>query len=415
MSKTPWAESMPEKQFEFMREILDAPSPVGFEGAMTYGVLKPFFEKISPAGWGIHQFTGNAGLVLDTHPGRDDLLTVMLIGHADKIRMQVRSIGDDGKIWIDSDSFLPGVLVGHEVQLFSQAPDEAGSWRVIDGGTVEAIGAIHFADAEMRSGVKGITKKMLYLELQIHGDDRREQVEKLGIRPGDPIIFKRPIKRGFSPDTFYGGYLDNGLGCFVVAEAARQIAERGGLENVRVLFTIASHEEIGRMGSRVAAGALSPDVIVGIDVNHDYEAAPGISDRRLNPLKMGKGMTLSNGAITSEYLNTRITRAANKHGVPIQHAVTGRDTGTDAMAGVFAAIDAAATSIGFPIRNMHTISETGHTGDVLAAVWAMVHTLEELDADAVTVEDFKNGHVRLDNLPGVKPHIPEPKDDKDQD
>ena len=171
---------------------------------MTYGVLQPFFEEIALKGWSVHQFKGNAGIVLDTHPGAEDMLTCMIIGHADKIRMQVRSIGEDGKIWINSDSFLPSVLVGHEVQLFSQHPDKAGAWRILEGGTVEALGAIHFADSETRSGSKGITQKMLYLELQLHGEKRREQVEALGIRPGDPIIFKRPITRGFAPDSFYG-------------------------------------------------------------------------------------------------------------------------------------------------------------------------------------------------------------------
>ena len=43
-----WAKSMPAKQFDFMREILAAPSPIGLEGAMSYGVLKPMFEDIKP-------------------------------------------------------------------------------------------------------------------------------------------------------------------------------------------------------------------------------------------------------------------------------------------------------------------------------------------------------------------------------
>ncbi len=392
----PWEAPMPDEQFEFMRDVLGAPSPVGLEAAMTYGVLKPYFEKIAPEGWGVHQFVGNAGLVLDSHPGREDMFTVMMIGHADKIRLQVRSISEDGKIWINSDSFLPNVLLGHEVLLFSQKPEQPGDWQVIEGGTIEALGAIHFADAETRSGAKGITKKMLYLELQMHGDDRKKQVEQLGIQSGDPLILNRKIKRGFSPDTFYGAYLDNGLGCFVAAETARLIAERGGLENVRVLYTIATHEEIGRMGSRVAAGTLDPDVVIGLDVSHDYEAAPGIGDRRMTPQRMGKGMTIATGAIVSEQLNAMIERAAQANGVPIQRSVVGRDTGTDGMAGFFAAIDAASTSIGFPIRNMHTISETGHTGDVLSAIWAMVHTLEAMDRDKVTKETFKQNHARLD-------------------
>ncbi|MEM1349440.1 MAG: peptidase M42, partial [Myxococcota bacterium] len=138
---------MPEKQFKFMRDILAAPSPVGLEAAMTYGVIKPMFDEVSHETWSVHQFAGNAGIVLDTHPGRHDLLTVMLVGHADKIRMQVRSIAEDGKVYINTDSFLPSVLLGHEVSLFSEHPDKPGTWRVLEGGTVEALGAIHFADA----------------------------------------------------------------------------------------------------------------------------------------------------------------------------------------------------------------------------------------------------------------------------
>ena len=220
---------------------------------------------------------------------------------------------------------------------------------------------------------------MLYLELQIHGDDKKKQVEALGIRPGDPILLDRPIRRGFSPDTFVGAYLDNGLGCFACAEIARLIAERGGMKNVRGLFAMASQEEIGRFGSRVVAGELRPDVIIALDVNHDYVAAPGIGDRRMTPLAMGKGFTLTTGSITSAYLNTLIEKAALKHDIPYQISVSGRDTGTDGMAGVLAAIDAAATSIGFPIRNMHTISETGHTGDVLASIHGVAEAILAMD------------------------------------
>lgn len=395
--KMPWAETMDEAQFAWMRQILSAPSPVGLEGAMTYGVLKPFFERIARSGWQVHQFKSNAGIVLDTHPGREDMLTVMLIGHADKIRMQVRSIGEDGKIWINSDSFLPSVLIGHEVQLFSRDPKQPESWRVLEGGTIEALGAIHFADPETISGKKGITSQMLYLELQLSGDDRKAQVEALGISPGDPLIFKRPIKRGFAPDSFYGAYLDNGLGCYVTAEVARLVAEQAeALKNVRVLFAIASHEEIGRMGSRVLAGVLKPDVIIGLDVAHDYEAAPGIKDRRMTPIRMGKGFTISCGAIASDTLNAHLESAASERGIPFQKGVVGRDTGTDAMAGFFASIDAAATSVGFPIRNMHTISETGHTGDVLAAVHGIHALLERFEREQVTADTLRQTHPRLD-------------------
>ena len=391
---------MPEEQFQFMRDVLGAPSPIGLEGAMTYGVLKPYLDNLKLDGWKVHQFAGNAGIVLDSHPGQDEMLSVMIVGHADKIRLQVRDIGEDGKIWINSDSFLPMTLIGHEMLLFSEDPKNPGSYRVIEGGTVEAIGAIHFASAKLRSGQAGIRKEMLYLELQIHGADKKKQIEALGIRAGDALILNRKIKRGFSPDTFYGAYLDNGLGCFVTAEVARIIAEAGGTKNVRCLFTMATHEEIGRMGSRVVAGELKPDVLIAVDVSHDFVAAPGIKDRRMTPVSMGGGFTLSVGAIVSEQLNAIIESTANEHDIPLQRNVVGRDTGTDGMAAVFACVDAAATSIGFPIRNMHTISETGHTGDVLAATHVIAAAVQRMDNHndgvGLSVDDLKNSHPRLD-------------------
>ncbi|WP_017429919.1 M20/M25/M40 family metallo-hydrolase [Vreelandella jeotgali] len=396
-TQAPWQHSMPDAQFSLMRDILAAPSPVGLEAAMTYGVLKPHFESFAPKDWQLHQFKGNAGVVLDTHPGRDDMFKLMLIGHADKIRMQVRSIGEDGKIWINTDSFLPSVLIGHEVKLFSEDPDAPGDYRCLEGGTVEALGAIHFSAPAQRSGEKGIKKEQIYLDLQIHGENKKQQVENLGVRPGDSIIFDRPIREGFSPDTFYGAYLDNGLGCFATAEIARLIAEAGGTDQVRVMFAVASYEEIGRFGSRVLAGELKPDALIGVDVNHDYVAAPGIGDKRMQPLEMGKGFTMSVGSIASEQLNRVIAQAAQAHEIPFQRDIVGVDTGTDGMAGVLASVDCAATSIGFPIRNMHTISETGNTRDVMAAIHGLTQAIQSLDKMPDLAREFLDNHPRLDH------------------
>lgn len=400
--KQPWESPMPEKQFALMREILKAPSPIGLESAMTLGVLKPYFDSFMPDSWEMHQFVGNAGVVWDSHPGEDDRFSVMLVGHADKIRLQVRKIASDGKIHVNSDSFLPCTLLGHEVTVFSEDPEVPGNYRSISGGTIEALGAIHFSDPAQRTGDKGIRPNSLYLDLQIHGKNKADQIRHLGLKPGDSILLNRPIKRGFSPDTFFGAYLDNGLGCFVTAEVARLVVEAGGTDNVRCLYAIASHEEIGRFGSRVMAGELAPDVLIAIDVNHDYVAAPGIGDRNMQGLEMGKGFTLTTGAIVSEQLNARIKKVAAEHNIPMQIDVSGRDTGTDGMASVLASVDSAATSVGFPTRNMHTISESGHTGDVLAAIHVLKQTLLAMDAEDNLDESFRTSHPRLDQCEALE-------------
>lgn len=399
-SAAPWNELMSDDRFDLMGRILAAPSPIGLEAAMTRGVLEPHFRSFMPDSWAIHSFKGNAGIVVDTAPDAKDAFSVLVIGHADKIRMQVRSIGDDGKIWINCDSMLPTTLIGHKVKLFSEDPDAPGSWRTIEGGTIEALGAIHFANPDVRAGKSGIKAEMLYLELLIHGEDKQKQIEALGIRAGDPILYDRPIERGFSPGTFGGAYLDNGLGCFVVAEIARLLAESSGLKNVRFLGGIASHEEIGRFGSRVQAETFRPDVTIAVDVTHDLVAAPGVDDKRYEPTAMGKGCTLTHGAITSAALNTIVTMAAKEKGIPLQHEFAGRDTGTDAMAAVLASVDSAAASIGFPIRNMHTISESGYTPDIDAAIYAIVESLQYMDrmnnGAGITADDLRTSHPRLD-------------------
>ena len=125
----------------------------------------------------------------------------------------------------------------------------------------------------------------------------------------------------------------------------------------------------------------------------------------MNSLAMGKGFTLTNGAITSAYLNSLIEQACLKNNIPYQIDFAGRDTGTDAMAASLAGIDSAATSIGFPIRNMHTISETGHTADVLAAIHGMVETFKLMDkmnrGKGISRDDLKDGHPRLDEVKTV--------------
>lgn len=395
----PWTKPMNEARFDLMRRVLAAPSPIGLEGAMTYGVIKPELESFMPKGWAIHQFKGNAGIVCDTHPGRDDLCSVMIIGHADKIRLQVRHIGEDGKVWVNSDSFLPVTLIGHEVTVFSANPDKPGEYRRIEGGTIEAIGAIHFAPPGLRNGDKGIKPEMLYLELQLHGKDRKKQVEKAGIKPGDTILMNRPIRRGFGENTFYGAYLDNGLGSYVTLETARLLADRLP-DTIRVQFAIAAYEEIGRFGSRVFAGVLKPDIVIGVDVDHDYAAAPGVGDQRYSPVTIGEGPSLATGAITSEYLNGLILKAARKRDIPVQLSPAGRDTGTDAMAASLASVDAAAASVGIPLRNMHTISESGHTGDVLAAIHLLAGLVEDLGSahrgKGLARKDLEDNHPRLD-------------------
>jgi len=392
---TPWTTPLSDAKFAHMREILAAPSPVGLEASMAEGILAPAWQKhIDQHGWAIRRFKGNASVVLDTHPGQDDMLSVMFVGHSDKIRMHVRDIAPDGKVYIETDSFLPLTLLGNKVNIFSR--DEDKQYRTLSGGTVEALGAIHFAEAAHRNGSRGVKPEDIYIELQLHGEQRKKQLEAMGVRVGDSVLLDRKIEKGFAPDTFSGAYLDNGLGCFATSEVA-ELVSQNPMKNVRCLFAIASHEEIGRFGSRVVAGAMKPDMIVAVDVNHDYKAAPNMGSKRFPKLAMGGGFTITQGSITSSVVNDMLEEVATEKGIPCQLDIRGGDTGTDGMAGFLASIDAASASVGFPIRNMHTISECGHTGDVMSAIHVMYGLVEHMEKKGLNATELlTNRHPRLD-------------------
>ncbi|MHC4451420.1 MAG: peptidase M42, partial [Planctomycetota bacterium] len=45
--------------------------------------------------------------------------------------------------------------------------------------------------------------------------------------------------------------------------------------------------------------------------------------------------------------------------------------------------------------NMHTVSETGHTGDLLAATHLVVQMIRLLDERGIKAKDFRDGHPNL--------------------
>jgi putative aminopeptidase FrvX len=407
---------MSPSRFQLLKQIIEAPSPVNLEGAMTMGVIEPFIKQLLLThnnnnnhnhNWKIHKFIGNAGIVIDTlsdhqQQQKPPNLTIMIMGHADKIRMQVRHIQvSSGKIYIDSDSFLPIALLGNDVSIYSEKPNELGQFNRIRG-TVEALGAIHFGDAGHRNGTKGVSPEQLYIDLGVSGKDVGKRIMELGIKPGDAVLMDRPIRKTVGDDGFSGAYLDNGIGSFIVTDLARLVLTEEIYSNsilqsgkLRLLFAIAAHEEIGRFGSRVLANLFQPDVLMAVDVNHDYENAPGVASKRFPPVTMGGGFTISVGAVASRKLNEFIQIAAKKNKIPYQLDCVGRDTGTDAMGGVLGSVDCAVASLGVPTRNMHTASETASTKDVDACLYGIAETLKLLGEENITRQDFYNGHVDL--------------------
>ena len=63
---------------------------------------------------------------------------------------------------------------------------------------------------------------------------------------------------------------------------------------------------------------------------------------------------------------------------------------------------------------MHTISESGHTGDVEAAIHGIYQTLRHMDGlndgAGINANDLRDGHPRLDESDALT-HRPAPEDE----
>lgn len=393
-AKDPWRKPMPLAQFQRMLDLIHAPSPVGLEGAMKAVALAQI-QEFMPDTWKIHHFGGSAGFVIDTMPeAGPDVLTVMAIGHMDKIRLVVRAVDKSGRIWVNSDSILPFTAIGHRVILYSEDPKVPGSWREIRGGVIGSHGAVHLAPVNFRDGAAGPKKDDLYLELHLRGDDVLAQVNALGIRPGDVMIFDSPVRRGVGPNTISGAYLDNALGCHGVLEVLFLLAANP-IQKVRYLCGCATHEEIGMMGGVLLAHRFSPHIVIGVDVNHDFSGTAHQAAKNNPPIGMGNGVTIATGSVCTPNLVTLLQRVAQDQKIPYQLDPVGRITGTDAMAGWMAGVDAVTTSLGIPVIDMHTPVEAGNTKDVMALIYLLDGLLRRLDFEEVTPAHFHMAHPNL--------------------
>jgi hypothetical protein len=61
----PWASRMGQERYSLLKSIVDSPSPVNLEGAMTKGVIEPYLAKLNPK-WKVHRFKSSASLVVDS-------------------------------------------------------------------------------------------------------------------------------------------------------------------------------------------------------------------------------------------------------------------------------------------------------------------------------------------------------------
>jgi len=297
---------MRAESLNFLRTLLNTPSPSGFEtrGQRVWlDYVKRFAEATETDAY------GNAVAWLN----KGGSPRLMLAAHADEIAMTVNFINEQGFLYVRKVGGIdPAITRAQRVTIHSRH----GPVRGVVGNV-----APHLMKLERKPKLPKIHD--LFIDI---GVSSRKEAEK-AVRVGDPITLADEFEplRG---DLAVARAFDNRIGTFAVAEALRLLREDKRKLNAEICAVSNVQEEVGCLGARQIAYTLKPDVALVVDVTHatDY---PTVSQAQHGDIKVGRGPGLTHGGANHAEVVARLEKVAAQHKVPLQHEAISSTSGTD--------------------------------------------------------------------------------------
>lgn len=346
---------MRTESLKFLEQYLNNASPTGYETAGQ----KMWLEYITPY---IDEYISDTyGTVVGVINPKADY-KVVIEAHADEISWFVNYITDEGYIYLRRNG-------GSDHQI-------APSMRVnihTKKGIVKGIfgwPAIHVRDRE-----KEETPSMKNIFLDV-GCGSKKEVEKLGIHVGSVATFEDEFLF-LNNKYFVGRALDNRLGGFIIAEAARLIKERKKKLDFGLYIVNSVQEEVGLRGAKMIAERINPDLAIITDVTHDT-GSPMYEKKIQGDISCGKGPVLIYGPSIQNNVLEMIIDVAEKKKIPFQREAVSSSSGTDTDAFAYSNCGVASALISVPLKYMHTTVETVHKDDVENAIKLYVEVLTQL-------------------------------------
>jgi len=247
---------------EFLTRLLMAPGPSGRETAPAR-VWREECSRFAEVG------ADNVGSSYARVPGKAGGPRLAIVGHIDEIGLHISHIDKDGYLHFGQvGGWDPIVLVGQRVRIQTRDGELIG---------VIARKPIHLLKDEERQKVPEV--KDLHIDIgAADADQAREQV-----RIGDvAVIDVEPME--LRPGIVVSRALDDRVGCYVAAEAARLVSESGGASG-EVLALAVVQEETSFAGSRTSAFAQKPDVAIVVDVTFATDQ-PGVELYKKNMFRL---------------------------------------------------------------------------------------------------------------------------------
>lgn len=345
---------------KFLHELLNTPSPSGFEQAVQRVVRRfaePWADSVS--------IDVHGNLIAGINPKGTP--RIVLMGHCDEIALHITHIDDRGYAsFAQIGGINRAVTVGQRVHVLS----DGGAGEIVPG--VVGQKPVHHMTPEERAKLPEL--KDLFID--IGAKDKADALKHIAV--GDPAVFAYP------PQELANGRLaargvDNRVGVWTVFEAARLLAANKAKARFEpAVFVVSSvQEEIGLRGARTSAYGLDPHAGIAVDVGFatDY---PGEDPKQAGDVKLGGGPILHRGANINPVLDRLMVATAKKKKIPYQLVAEPGGTGTDANAIQLTKAGVAAALVGVPLRYMHTTVETMQYSDATACAQLIAETVRAI-------------------------------------
>lgn len=347
---------MREESLSFLRELLSAPSPSGYEQP-AQRLFRAYIEPYATV------TTDVMGNVYGFIPGDGEALPrVMLVGHSDEIGLQIKYIDDKGFLWFAAIGGVdPHLTPGLSVNIHTRS-----------GAVSGVIGRkpIHLIEAKERDMV--IKLEAQYIDI---GAADREEAEKL-VRVGDPVTFAAEFGRLQGTRVTARGF-DDKAGSFVVAEVLRQVASATAKLSLDLYGVSSVQEEIGLRGGSTSSYNVNPDIGICVEVDFATDQ-PDVERKHNGNVALGKGPILPRGANINPALFELLAKTAEEEGIPVQYTGIPRATGTDANVMQISRGGVATALVKIPLRYMHTPVEVLDLDDLENAVRLIVAVLTRI-------------------------------------
>lgn len=352
------------RTIDLLRRLTLAPGAPGAEEPVG-DVVRKAVEDVD----GLDVTTDSLGSLILTRKGGAERPRVLLDAHLDEVGFMVQNISEEGLIsFVPLGGWWAHVLLAQRVDVITR------------GGAVPGvIGSKppHFLGARERDRVM----KIEWMHIDI-GARSRQEVERLGVDIGDPIVPHAEFLPLANPRILSSKAFDDRAGVGVLVETLRALS-RSGHPNT-VIGVGAVQEEVGCRGAATAVQIARPDVAIVLE-GTPADDLPGFAPATQQGA-LGKGPQIrfaDPSAISHRGLVRFVRDVASDLDIAVQIAVR-RSGGTDAKAIHVHARGVPTVVVGVPARYIHTNVSLIDLDDFIASRNLVVEVVRRLDEGTVT-------------------------------